>query len=355
MRRHFWMVGLVAVVAAGLWTLPVRAEGDEPGDGDRLQRLERAVGDLARLVSRLTREVKELQQQNDRLMGELREARRERGAREGGERDAKRGEGSERQRDAARREGDGDRERAERAERRDGVAEGVVRDVSVEKLGDGRYRKIVLRVGRKNEAYYMGPPMEAKRNHHQAELHELAERLKAGMVVRIEWVSEGDRRWIRQLRVGKMGRREGDRDGERKRDGDGERKGGQKRDGDREREGERRRDGDKDRDADEPRRDRDKDRDGDKDREADAQRESRGKFVRLEEKKLGRLEHLAVLIRLDDQEEATAFFVPMHRRGDRWVRNADITELARKLRKGQRVEVTWRMTEGQRFIRRLDW
>ena len=94
MRRHFWMVGLVAVAVVGLWALPVRAEGDAPGDGDRLQRLERAVGDLARLVSRLTREVVALQKQNEQLLGELREARRDRGDREGRERDAKRGEGS---------------------------------------------------------------------------------------------------------------------------------------------------------------------------------------------------------------------------------------------------------------------
>ena len=318
MRRHCWMAGLVAVVAAaGLWALPVRAAGDAPGEGARLERLERAVGDLAKLVGRLTREVAALRKQNEQLADELRAGRGDREGRGGRDHAERRGEGDERRRDAA---------------RRDGVAEGVVRAVGVEKFDEGRYRKIVVRVGRKSETYYLGPSLGAKRNRHQAELQDMAEGLKAGAAVRIEWISEGDRRWVRQLRVGS-----GDREQAKREEGGGREQAKREREeaGERaKREG----DGDKKRDAD-----------------AEGQRESRGKFVRLEEKKIGRLEHLAVLVRLDGQDEATTFFVPMHRRGDRWVRNADITELARKLRKGQRVEIVWQMTEGERFIRRLDW
>jgi hypothetical protein len=159
-------------------------------------------------------------------------------------------------------------------------------------------------------------------------------------------------------------RREGDRErGDRERAGRGERD-RPRGEGDREREHAERgdrdhpegREGDRpggaEREGDRERPDRPRDAEGEGPREG----ELRGRFVRLVERQIGRLWHLGVVIDPDGEAESATLFVPKRRaEGGRWVDNADLAARARRLKAGQRVEITWRREEGQRWIRRIDW
>lgn len=87
--------------------------------------------------------------------------------------------------------------------------------------------------------------------------------------------------------------------------------------------------------------------------EADRTGEVRGAFVKLVEKRIGELEYLGVVVRPDGREEAMTLLVPKVRREDRMVNHEELSARARQLREGQRVEIGWRLAEGQRWIQRL--
>lgn len=80
----------------------------------------------------------------------------------------------------------------------------------------------------------------------------------------------------------------------------------------------------------------------------------RGTFVKLVEQKLGDLEHLGLVVRPGEGQETVTLYVPMRRDGDRWVRDERLAALARKLASGQRLVVSWRMVEGDRFVTAIE-
>ena len=71
----------------------------------------------------------------------------------------------------------------------------------------------------------------------------------------------------------------------------------------------------------------------------------RGKFVRLAEKKVGEKEYIAVVVQPAD---ADAEAVLLAKRG------TDAAARARKLRKGQRVEISYVTVAGQKWIKRIE-
>ena len=79
------------------------------------------------------------------------------------------------------------------------------------------------------------------------------------------------------------------------------------------------------------------------------------KFVRLVEQKAGEREYLGLEVQsLEGQDKAT-LLIPMRRAEDgKWVPNADLAAMARSLRTGQTVTVSYVIEEGFKWLRRIE-
>jgi hypothetical protein len=71
-----------------------------------------------------------------------------------------------------------------------------------------------------------------------------------------------------------------------------------------------------------------------------------GTFLRHTEVALGDNEFLAIVVKLADRDEPVTLIVPR--------RAADLMEIARQLKEGQRVEISWVEEEGKRWVRRIE-
>jgi len=246
------------------------------------------------------------------------------------------------------------------------LKEGQVVEVTYVTEGDAKWVRTVEVAGRPEPKAAEGEEMERllrrlleRIERLEREVRELRQQAERDRAARREGEGDRDREGGERLRIERREgegdrerteRREGDREGDKparteRREGEGDREGTE-----REREGDR-----KDREAAEGnRREGDREREGGE-KELEGRGELRGRFVRLAEQKLGRVEHLCVIVQPDERDAAVTLFVPMQRTERGWVRDERIAGLARKLRAGQRVEVTWRRAEGQRFIVNIEW